>query len=812
MSGEVRIPTIGEAMKASDIQEGKHYRTSKGVVKVVQIRQRYKVVDGKKVKQTVYDCLNLTTGRKVLFTTAGSFLEKTRAPKAEGKKGRPLPNARPAGFAGLKSATGLSEGTAEGEQGSDSPSSVAGRGAHVMTATAVPPTSEAGNGESSLTQRLKAAVKGKTKPAREVGTPVAGMVPNEEQEAILGAAAQPGLKVLVVCAGAGSGKTATLKMLEQVLPGRGQYTAFNASLVAESKTKFVRCAVNTTYSLAFRAVGCKYKHRLGGERVKSWQMAATLGIHALQVEVSKGVSEVDDQGVSLEATPVFKTLRAEYLTGQVMVAIRRFCQSDDPEIGPQHFGYIDGIDLPEGGKRTYRNNDVVRAYLLPFARKVWADYSNPEGTLGGYQHAYYFKTWALGEGNDRPIIAADYILLDESQDSARVLLGVLKQQTHALLVAVGDDCQMIYEWLGCINVMKEFPDAPRLMLSQSYRFGQTIADVANSILATLDEPTDLVMRGCPDIPSRVDTVDSPRCCLYRTNAGAISKLMSSIEEGKRPHLIGGGADVVAWCQAAADLQAERKTGHPELACFDSWDEVVEYSKTDEGSDLQLMVRLVTEFGAEEIRDALKGMPDEEDADLVLSTSHKSKGRQWETVKLGPDFPTANKMDDAARRLLYVAATRAQYILDVSECPPFCGGYDKAWGEGGEEERWVPGLTVEYTVPMPDEDDLIEYLAKKGEVGSAEKLLRTDKTGQVLTEALGSGSSEDDEVELTPPQPRQALGGVFTWSKFNDGWYIRGPANAMLGSAVEVVRKNGTRSIQVIKSVVRQFSDAWIYGT
>ena len=60
----------------------------------------------------------------------------------------------------------------------------------------------------------------------------------------------------------------------------------------------------------------------------------------------------------------------------------------------------------------------------------------------------------------------------------------------------------IYEWRGAVDAMKAFPGAPRRMLSQSFRFGQTVADVANSILATLDEPTDLVMRGC-DIPSRV---------------------------------------------------------------------------------------------------------------------------------------------------------------------------------------------------------------------------------------------------------------------------------------------------------------------
>src|SRR6266566_3512941 len=84
---------------------------------------------------------------------------------------------------------------------------------------------------------------------------VAGYNPTEEQRAVLEAALKVGLKVLVIGAGAGTGKTSTLKMIEEVLPGRGQYTAFNSPLVAESKAKFRKAKCNTTHSLAFRAVG-----------------------------------------------------------------------------------------------------------------------------------------------------------------------------------------------------------------------------------------------------------------------------------------------------------------------------------------------------------------------------------------------------------------------------------------------------------------------------------------------------------------------------------------------------------------------------
>ena len=929
---------------------------------------------------------------------------------------------------------------------------------------------------------------------REAGSPVAGMVPNEEQEEVLTLAASITMysgRVIVVSAGAGTGKTALLKMLSKILHGKGQGTAFNTSLVNDNKPKF-DIPWNTTHSLAFRAVGKQYQHRLGGERMRSEQVARILGIEPLTV-ILKGAGpvEVDQQAVS-EADAAFradptpenrtalneatagkptdkeKVLRAEFLAGQVLAAIKRFCQSADREIGERHLHYIVGID----STTEHENNDLVRDYLLPYCARAWADLSNVNGQLP-YQHDCYVKSWQLGTGDDRPIITADYIMIDESQDSAPVFLDIIKQQTHALIVLVGDENQQIYcqpagtkiltttrtgrgewameevpienievgdhvvsyrqswrlgrlstkgcsvssvakrivdeelvvvsaagcesryttdhhcvvmlgdaclgkwvvymqrkgefyrvgacagvyasqgntigplvrakqegaddvwilsehtskrdaldheqrilqsfpgrcfqssggekwweyqlsnegdaasvlhehgkdisqpllrrsgkwvdktrtpivtaarnlldgmrvlprcnvpysaedrgytvmksqwvpiytsmvhyqgevysisvdgdhtyiadgivthnSWRGAVDAMKAYPDAERRLLSQSYRFGQAIADVANTILAELDEPTDLVMRGMPTIPSRVDTVTEPRCYLYRTNAGAVGRVMAAITANKRPHLIGGGDDVVRWMQAAMDLQARKGTRHPELCCFDSWSEVVEYSKTDEGGDLRLMVKLVTDFGAMRIRDALKNMPKEDDADLVVSTAHKSKGREWDTVRLGQDFPTVNKMGDAERRLLYVAATRAKLTLDVSECPTFCGGMDHNGGNvDGSGGGWVPGLRIEYTAPMLSAEEQAAGIGARG--GTLPTTTTTPPTNGKLA------------------QERPA----WTWGKWGDRWCLRGPRGTAAGTKVDVSKKDGRTSRETVGVVVKEFatSDAALYG-
>src|SRR5208283_4418860 len=115
-----------------------------------------------------------------------------------------------------------------------------------------------------------------------------------------------------------------------------------------------------------------------------------------------------------------RRLAPGFLMSQVNGAIRRFCQSGDRELAADHFKYLDGIDTPaDDGRRSYSNNEKVRNYLLPYARKAWSDLQSPEGQLP-FSHDCYVKTWEL----NHPVISADFIMTDEAQDSAPVFLSV----------------------------------------------------------------------------------------------------------------------------------------------------------------------------------------------------------------------------------------------------------------------------------------------------------------------------------------------------------------------------------------------------
>lgn len=474
-----------------------------------------------------------------------------------------------------------------------------------------------------------------------------GITPTDEQRKAL-AHFRTG-KSFGIEAGAGTGKTSTLLVLADAEKRRrGQYVAFNRAIVAEAKGKLPEhVAANTAHSLAFRQEGRKYKHRLDGPRMRSAELARRLRTEPMWFTLDGGVR---------------KGLQPEYLASLVMRSITRFCQTADPNPTGEHVPYINGIDLPlDDGRRTFGNNDAVRAALAPVIARAWADICDPQGQLR-FSHEHYLKLWQLND----PRIPADFILFDEAQDASPVMLDAVRQQRNAQLVFVGDSQQQIYEFTGAVNALADLPVDARTFLTQSFRFGPAIADAANLCLTALG--ADLRLRGLESLDGEVGDLDEYDAILTRTNATAIRHVLTAAAVGRPVHLVGDGSDVLSFARAADELQRQGYTMHPELTCFDSWSEVQAYVANDpQGSELRLLVSLVDEFGYATIEQALGRTVPEGPGVLVVSTAHKAKGREWDRVKLGDDLAQpgedGSRLSDGELRLLYVAVTRAKRLLD-----------------------------------------------------------------------------------------------------------------------------------------------------
>jgi hypothetical protein len=228
-------------------------------------------------------------------------------------------------------------------------------------------------------------------------------------------------------------------------------------------------------------------------------------------------------------------------------------------------------------------------------------------------------------------------------------------------------------WRGANDALLKFErelGAEVRTLSQSFRFGQPIADEANEWLRLVGTP--LRLTGWPQAKSEIGPVDEPDAVLCRTNAGAVGIVLEALRGGRKTALVGGGGELKRLAWAAEALQDGRPTDHPELLAFPSWQAVREYAEEEDGS-LRVLVKLIDDYGTKDIVAAADALAREDGADLVVSTAHKAKGREWPAVVIHHDFQPPKPDPDTQLRVLrreearlaYVAVTRARERLDCS---------------------------------------------------------------------------------------------------------------------------------------------------
>ena len=495
---------------------------------------------------------------------------------------------------------------------------------------------------------------------RDPATPAGKEFPPtpQQQQAILDAFLDG--KDIAVQALAGTGKTTTLVLLARALMDRSPdvqvvYTAFNADIVADARRgRFGRnVTAMTMHSIARQALlQTSYAGKVNsGDQGARWP------------EQWASVLEIADM-----TAPGNAPVPAGEIARLVIATVRKFRESADDEPGRLH--------LP-GHLSAAAGSPLARS-VLSYARKAWTDIADPGNTAllaAGralrVDHDDYLKVWALS----RPRINAGVIFFDEAQDVNAVMRRVILDQP-AQTIVVGDSHQSIYGFRGAIDALRDWPADVVLPLTQSWRFGSDAADFGNLFLRSLDSR--LLLEGNLALETRLGRADNPDAILCRTNATAVAEVFAGLESGKRIALAGGGQAIREIAKAARDLQAGKGTKHPDLSRFTDWDEVRQYAQNEEdGKSLQVFVRLIDRHGPGGLIDMIGRLTSESDTknppQLTISTAHKAKGRQWPVVRIAGDFrgpvtdPETGEVtwpSPEERRLAYVAATRAQTLMEI----------------------------------------------------------------------------------------------------------------------------------------------------
>jgi superfamily I DNA/RNA helicase len=347
------------------------------------------------------------------------------------------------------------------------------------------------------------------------------------------------------------------------------------------------------------------------------------------------------------------------------------------------------------GKKAAR--DYAQA-VSDAAAKVWKDMSSLQGDFPA-THDVYLKLWALRGDYS----GFDMVLFDEAQDANPVMISALQkmQDNGAQIILVGDPHQSIYGWRGAVDAMSAFPDFKQAYLTESFRFGQNIADAAQLFLTAAGETRQLKGRNPNPGVHRDGPTDSrepfpANAILCRSNAGVIFTSLNYIESGKKPYVEGGAQEAAKLLTALRDLyhtkggrDAKFRPRHPEIALFETWEDLEQYSESREGGSFKPFVGITKRMMAQGTMDAsihalTHGTAESrQDADVTVSTVHKAKGLEWHNVHMGADWEKvplhvehtyldddgdeqkAYAVNQENYKLLYVAWTRAQSGLDTS---------------------------------------------------------------------------------------------------------------------------------------------------
>lgn len=467
-----------------------------------------------------------------------------------------------------------------------------------------------------------------------------------------------------IAAYAGAAKTSTLVMIAEELVVPSLMLTFNKALAVEAKERFpswVEC--RTTHSLAYQYFGQQLQNKLKRPTGPYRNVAGTGS------EVAKYFKMKDFTYI-----PKGERESRRIKAGGVGVAIKetvaRFEQSADREISMKH------VSCTPCDQILMKDEAALRAWkftIFDAAAKLWKLRIDIRCDVLA-THDTYLKLYQLSNPD---LSQYEVIYLDESQDTNAVVLDIfLQQKDRCKLIAVGDGYQNIYSWRGAMNAMLEL-EWPEAQLSKSFRFGQAIGDLADMVLADngviqtavkgFEKLTTQVMLKC-DVPD--ETWDNPYTMLFRTNGALIFEAVDLIEKGKKVNLEIDVSDFTKLLESAIELQRGNlaKVKHESLVQFENWEECGIEAEAVQGELLRVF-NMVNNGSVYKVLGVLSHHRNYENPDVVLTTAHKSKGREWDVVILADDFPSPYNQKgewigllDMERNLLYVALTRTKKLL------------------------------------------------------------------------------------------------------------------------------------------------------
>jgi HK97 family phage prohead protease len=498
-----------------------------------------------------------------------------------------------------------------------------------------------------------------------------------------------------VAALAATGKTTTVinfanRLLDEEPESRILYLVFNKNAERDVVKRGMpeNVTVRTMDAVAFRAmktIDSKMTDKSFNPSIKPIKSFRDRAAYL-------GVKRMVSQGDELTSADVVK---------RIAKAVEHFSISSDTEIGPQHFnGKFNG--------KLAVDDDAILPELVALANKYWKDIKTPRDGVAGMlpvNNTHITKMWALSKPDIGSSMDVNIAMVDEAQDMNPVFAEILQKANKVQRIYIGDTNQAINAWRGADGqTLVDAPAKYTMPITDSFRFGKNIAGIGNRFLSLLGAKEKMTGRKVDKSGNPVDgfigNVENPTMILTRSNGGAMAATMKSFEKGLTVYGsknfkedLTKFIDNVEYMETSANGKKgyytsadgrkiyERPSMSQDLDGISNIEEFKEAVEKGDDNRLNMLNKLLSEHGVEELRNALgriitdeKKLPKNRDEYVHIQTAHTSKGLESPRVQIWSDFAKPKKATDGTNitimpneqelRLSYVAVTRAEEKLDL----------------------------------------------------------------------------------------------------------------------------------------------------
>ena len=348
-------------------------------------------------------------------------------------------------------------------------------------------------------------------------------------------------------------------------------------------------------------------------------------------------------------------------------------------------------------------------------------------------HDFYLKMFYLNKKVSTNL-PYDLILVDEAQDISDVMIGIVENQS-CRRIYVGDSFQQIYTFRFATNALNKI-DLPSYDLTQSFRFGDNYAKVLQNNLNSLYEinsskplkisgleKTTLIGKNHIDFSKQF-------CVIARSTFGLIQQLVYFIHDKKKVYFEGGYNSYSFMNQTVYSIfylkqKKNDKITIDEIKDFDTINELEQFAKDTKNQDYLNIIKFINTYGDNifEINKKIKEflVNDKKDADIIFTTTHKSKGLEYEQVIMADDFISKKEITNTKNKLsylrvneelniYYVAATRAKNVIQLADL-----NLSYTYNENDETTSYVKSRFISKRADNKKSKELQEEWLKKNRV-------------------------------------------------------------------------------------------------